>query len=195
MTAFPELLLGDGPINPLSESIEFRTLASEYESGKAVTKQKWLFPRRSFPLKYQYITVANARTLWQFFIACKGKHLPFNFFHLFESTYLGEYVGTTDGTTLIYNLPSKMASGYTVYVGSVAKTGGGVDYTFTATGGEDGADKITFAAAPAPGQYITIDFTGRLKVRCKFGEDLMSFDTFYNRLVTTGLTLKGLINA
>lgn len=193
MTAFPELLLGDGPINPLSESIEFRTLVSEYESGDAVTKQKWLFPRRSFPLKYQYITVANARTLWQFFISCKGKHLPFNFFDLFANTYVGEYVGTTDGSTTIYNLPSKLASGYTLYVAGAVKAAG--TYTFTAGGGEDGADKIAFGVAPAAGQYITFDFTGRLKVRCKFGEDLMSFDTFYNRLVTTGLTLKGQLNA
>lgn len=195
MTAFPDLLTGVRQQNPtLSESMEFRTLGSEYESGQEVTKQKRLFPKRSFPLKYSNITPENARILWQFFMGRKGKHLPFNFFHPFESTYLGEYVNTTDGATTIYNLPSKLASGYTVYVGGVVKTAG-VDYTFAATGGEDGADKITFAAAPAAGQYITIDFTGRLKVRCKFGEDLMSFDTFCNRLVTTGLTLKGLLNA
>lgn len=195
MVAFPDLLTSVRPINPLSESIEFRTLSSEYESGAQVTKQKRLFPLRAYPLKYKSITKDNARILWQFFMGRKGKHLPFNLFHPFEDDYIGEYVGTTDGSTTIYNLPSKMASGYTVYVGGVAKAGGGVDYTFAATGGEDGADKITFAVALAAGQYITIDFTGRLKVRCKFGEDMMSFETFRNRLVTTGLTLKGLLNA
>lgn len=194
MTIFPELLATVRPINPLSESIEYRTLTSEYESGDEVTKQKRLFPRRTMPLKYQNITVANARILWQFFMACRGKHLPFNFFHPFESVYVGEYVGTGDGVSAIFNLPSKLASGYTVYVSGVAQTAG-VAYTFTAEGGEDGADKITFATPPPPGQHVTIDFSGRLKVRCKFGEDVMSFETFYNRLVTTGLTLKGRLNA
>ncbi|MBU2538079.1 MAG: DUF2460 domain-containing protein [Proteobacteria bacterium] len=194
MTAFPDLLASVRPSNPLAESIEYRTLVSEYESGREATKQKRLFPKRSFPLKYKNITVANARILWQFFMSRRGKHLPFNFFHPFEAVYVGEYVGTADGATAIYNMPSKLASGYTVYVGGVAKASG-VDYTFTAEGGEDGADKITFAAPPAAGQHITCDFSGRLKVRCKFGEDVMNFETFYNRLVTTGLTLKGQLNA
>lgn len=194
MTALPDLLTGVRPINPFSESIEFRTLGAEYDSGEAVTKQKWLFPKRSFPLKYKNTTTANARILWQFFMSRKGKHLPFNVFLPWESEYVGEYVGTTDGVTTIYNLPSKLASGYTVYLGSVALAAG-VDYTFTATAGEDGADRLVFSVAPALGQYITFTFTGRLKVRCKFSEDVMSFDTFRNRLVTTGLTLKGLLNA
>lgn len=195
MTAFPDLLTGVSPVNPLAESIVFRTLSAEYENGDMATKQKWLFPRRAFELKYNYIEVAEARSLWQFFMGRKGRHLPFNLFLPFASSYVGEYIGTTDGTTTIYNLPSKLASGYTIYRAGVALTGGGVDYTFTATGGEDGADKITLAAAGAAGQHLTMDFSGQLKVRCKFGEDTMSFETFYNRLVTTGLTLKGLLNA
>jgi hypothetical protein len=195
MTAFPDLLSSVRPINPFSESIEYRTLTSEYESGAAVSKQKWLFPKRTLPLKYKSITTAKARTLWQFFISRKGKHLPFNVFLPWASEYLGEYIGTTNGTTTIYNLPSKTASGLTVYRAGAALTGGGVDYTFTATGGEDGADKLTLTAAGAAGQYLTCDFTGLLKVRCKFAEDIMSFETFYNRLVTSTLTLKGLLNA
>jgi hypothetical protein len=194
MTAFPDMLTEVEAVEPFSESIEFRTLGSEYEGGESVSKQKWLFPKRTFPLKYKDTSVAKARLLWQFFLSRKGKHLPFNFFYPFSSAYVGEYVGTGTGSTTIYNLPSKTASGYAVYVGGAAMTAG-IDYTFTAAGGEDGADKITFTVAPAAGQYITMDFSGFLKVRCKFGEDLMSFDTFYNRLVSTGLTLKGQLNA
>ncbi|MFA7347266.1 MAG: DUF2460 domain-containing protein [Desulfurivibrionaceae bacterium] len=195
MTLLPDFLTGVRPNNPFSESIEFRTLVSEYEDGSAVSKQKWLFPKRAFQLKYTKRTVAAGRTLWQFYLSRKGKHLPFNVFLPFASEYVGEYVGTGDGATTIYNLPCKLASGYTVYVGGAAKASGGVDYTFTAMGGEDGADKITFVSAPAAGQHITIDFSGILKVRCKFGEDIMSFETLYNRLVSTGLTLKGQLNA
>jgi len=190
MVAFPDLISGVTPINPLAQGIEFRTLLSEYDSGQVVTKQKRLFPRRSFPLQYQYLSLVEARTLWQFYLSRRGRHLPFNLFLAYADTYTGEYVGTGNGTGKIFNLPSKSATSRTIYVSGVA-TG----HTFAAGGGEDGADKVTFSTAPGAGQYITCDFTGRLKVRCKFAEDQMTFETFFNRLVTTGLKLQGLLNA
>ena len=195
MTAFPDLLTAVSPGNPLAETIEFRTLVSEYESGQEVTKQKRLFPRRAFSLKYQFIEIAEARTLWLFFLGRKGKHLPFNLFLPFANTYTGEYIATTDGDATFYNLPSKSALDVVVYRSGAVLTGGGVDYTFTAEAGEDGADRIVLTAADPAGQYLTMDFTGRLKVRAKFAEDQMTFETFYNRLVTTGLKIAGLLNA
>jgi len=194
MTAFPDFLTSVAPANPLAESIEFRTLASEYESGLEVTKQKRLFARRHFDLKYQTITLAEAKTLWQFYLSRKGKHLPFNLFLPFANDYTGEYVGTGNATTVIYNLPCKTSSARAIYVANQLQTSG-TDYTFSAATGEDGADKITFAVAPTLGQYITCDFTGRLKIRGKFAEDQMTFETFYNRLANTGLKIKGLLNA
>jgi len=184
--------------NPIAESIRFKTLISNFdEIGQEQTRQKWLYPRRDIELKYKHISVSEAKTLWQFFMARKGRFGAFNYIYPsgWENTYVGEYVGTGDGSTTIWNLPSKLAASYTLYVDGVSQTGGGVDYIFTAEGGEDQADKVEFSSAPSSGDYITFDFTGRLKIRSKFDEDIMSFETFFARLVTTGIKLRGQLNA
>lgn len=184
--------------NPIEENIRYKTLVSNFdELGEEQTKQKWLYPKRSITLKYKYIEMADAMTIWQFFMARKGRFAAFNYFYPsgWGNTYIGEYVGTGDGSTVTYNLPSKLASSYTLYVGGVAKTPGGVDYTFTAEGGDDQADKAVFEAPPASGAYITWSFTGRLKVRGRFDEDIMTFETFYAKLVNTGIKIRGILNA
>lgn len=184
--------------NPIKESIRFKTLVSSFdELGEAQTRQKWLYPKRDVTLKYKHISLSEAQTIWQFYIARRGRYQAFNFFYPtgWEKAYVGEYVGTGDASTVNFNLPSKLASSYTLYVDGVAKTGGGVDYTFSAEGGTDQADKVTFIAAPAAGAYITWSFTGRLKIRARFDEDIFDYETFYARLVNTGITLQGILNA
>lgn len=180
---------------PYAEELIFKTLISEFDDlGAELRKQKWLYPKRNIILKYDKITKAQGRTLWTFYIARSGAYEAFNFFTQLTDTYVSEYVGTGDGTTTDFNLPSKQASSYTVYLNGSAQTGGGVDYTFSSEGGTDGADQIAFTSAPADGSRITVSFTGYLKVRCRFAEDKLAFETFYNRLFTSGLSLKGLLN-
>lgn len=197
MSTYPEITSVPW-INPLSQSIRWKTRVSNFdELGAEQRKQKWLFPKRDLTLKYRLLTRAKARTLWQFYIDQKGRFQSW-FFFMQESdadTYMKEYVGTGDGSTTVFNLPSKLASSYTLYVNNVAKTGGGVDYTFAAEGGLDGADKVTFTSAPASGLYITWSFTGQLKIRSRFAEDNLDFETFFTRLITTGVKTRGLLNA
>jgi hypothetical protein len=182
-------------MEPWSESIQFRTLKSRFEDlGHPSRKKKWLFPRRNPPIKYRDLTKANGRTLFQFYVDRGGSYEAFNLFCPNSDTYSGEYVGTGNGSTLIFNLPSKLATSYTLYVDNVAKTGGGVDYTFSSEGGADGADKVTFAAAPADGARITFNFTGYLKIHGCFAEDNLDFETFYNRLVNMGMKINGELN-
>jgi hypothetical protein len=195
MVAFPDLVTSVSPEHPFPEQDGWRTLITEFEGGNETRKQKRLYPRRSFPLKYRYISKTEARTLWRFFNARKGSKEAFNFFLPWSNEYAGEYVGTGDGSTTNYNAPSKTAVSVTVYVNGTAQTGGGTDYTLTQGGGADGADLIEFVFAPASGAQITMDFTGYLKVRSRFDEDLMDFQTFYNRLVNSGLKIRGLLNA
>jgi hypothetical protein len=181
---------------PLTEGIQWKTLATQFDDlGVEQRKQKWLYPKRIITLHYRFITKAEARTLWAFYIARKGSYEAFSFFYPVSNTYTTEYVGTGDGTTLVFNLPCKTASSYTLYVDGVAQTAGGTDYTFGALGGADGADKATFVAAPADGARITFSFTGYLKVRARFAEDNMDFETFYDRLINSELKLQGLLNA
>jgi hypothetical protein len=179
---------------PIIETIGFKTLSSKFDDlGKEQRNQKWLYPKRMIELHYQYITKANAKTIWDFYIARKGSYEAFNFFFPATNTYTAEYVGTGDAVTLTFNLPSNQASSYTLYVDGVAQTAGGTHYTFTSTGGTDGKDKAVFIAAPSDGARITWTFTGYLVVVCRFMDDNMTFETLYNRLVTTGLKLRGLL--
>ena len=194
MAAFPELS-SIAPEEPEQLQLQFKTLVSQFdELGTEQRKQKWLYPRRNVPLVYKGHSKADGLTLWQFYLARKGAYQAFNYFVGYSNTYVGEYVGTGDGATTVFNLPAKTSSSYTVYKDAVAQEGGGTDYTFAALGGTDGADKITFTAAPDAGTRITYDFTGTLKIRCRFAEDFQDYETFYNRAVDMGILLKGLLN-
>lgn len=194
MAAFPALA-SVAYEQGIVEEIVFKTLASNFEDlGEESRKQKWLYPKRDFKLTYKGVTEAQVKTHYDFYIARKGAFSAFNFFHHLSRTYTAEYVGTGDGSTLIFNLPSKQAASYTLYVDGVAQTGGGTDYTFSSEGGTDGADKVTFVAAPASGERITFTFTGYLKNHCKFAEDRLSFESFFDRIAHLGLGFKGLLN-
>lgn len=193
MVAFPDLLIV-GPRNPLEQEMEFQTLVSQFESGQETRKQKQLYARRQLNLQYRNISKSDARTLWHFFQARQGKFGAFNLFFPFENEYVGEYVGTGDGSQTNWNAPSKGAYLVSVYLDGDEQVGGGTDYTFTQEGGADGADLIEFVFAPSVGAQITMDFTGYLKICARFDEDLMEWQTFHNKLVTTGLKIKGLLN-
>jgi len=193
MTVFPGLDTVKAK-NPFSESIQFRTITTDFENETSSTKQKWLFPKRSIKLEYYGKSISDMKTLWTFYLGRKGKHLSFVFFYTKSDTYTGEYVGTGDGSTVIFYLPSLDAAAYKVYISGVEMTSGS-DYTFTAEDGPDGEDKVEFAVAPDAGAHVTFDFTGYLKVRCKFADDIMDFETFYWRFANAGLKLQGLLNA
>lgn len=190
MSAFPSV----SPQNPTDETIEFKTIVSEFENDQESAKQKRLYPRRNLELQFVGLSVANARLIWNFFITQAGKLLPFNYFYPFPNTYVKEYVGTGNDVTVLFNLPAKTSANYLVYLNNVLLTET-TDYSVTIQGGADGADLLTMVVAPPSGQYLTFSFTGYLKVRCRFGEDTQSFETFFNRIVNTGLTFKGLLNA
>lgn len=70
----------------------------------------------------------------------------------------------------------------------------GVDYTFSALGGVDGADLATFAAAPTTGEYLTLAFTGLFKARLTYADDKLTVDEFYDRLVKHGVKFNGHLN-
>jgi len=182
--------------NPIQMRLRFKTLTNAFDDlGEERRKRKFLYPRRDITLAYEWLSVSDAQTLWEFYVARSGPYEAFNFFLPSPDTYTGEYVGSGDGSTTVMNLPSKSGSSTTVYLDGVEKTGGGTDYTFGSGTGEDGADKITWVAAPAAAQRVTYDFTGYLKVRSRFKEDYLDFETFYGLLCSMGVPLQGLLNA
>ena len=194
MVAFPDILTSVSPRNPLDQGMEYKTLVSQFDSGQETRKQKQLYVRRQLNLQYKYIDKADAKILWQFFQARKGKFEAFNLFFPFKSDYLGEYVGTGDGLQTNWNAPSRGAYLVSVYLDGDEQVGNGTNYTLTQQGGADGADLIEFVSAPSIGAQITMDFTGYLKICARFDEDLMEWQTFFDKFATTGLKIKGLLN-
>jgi len=180
----------------ISEEMQFKTLISDYDNlGQERRKRKWLYPKRNIVIQYEYISLTDARTIFQFYINRQGRYDAFTFFKVEVETFENEYIGTGDDSTVLFNLPCKNSSARTIYVDGVEQTGGGNDYTYSALGGTDGCDEIDFISAPASGERITINFTGQLKIRCRFKEDNMSFDTFNNTLRNFGIEFQGLLNS
>jgi hypothetical protein len=191
--------------DPVTWEMEFKTLKSNFDNlGEEKRKQKWLYPKRNVTLKYKALTKDQAKDLYDFYQKRGGSYSSFVWF---ESTGIGaykayssEYVAGTGTTTLVFNLPAIGSSQtITMNVGGAATATS--NYTFTAGGGPDGEDKVTFVSssaggltAPASTQYVTCDFTARLKIKCRFAEDRLSWDNFHDRLVNTGVKLKGLLN-
>ena len=61
------------------------------------------------------------------------------------------------------------------------------------TGGGDGsADRVDFVTAPATGESISCDFTGKLRINCRFAQDRLSRELFINILFAYGIELRGL---
>lgn len=194
MAVFPDISSSIPALEPLNESLQYKTRISQFDDlGEEKRRKKWLYPKRSFKVSYKGISISDAQTLWEFFIARSGAYESFSFFYPFSRTYSGEYVGTGDDSTTVFNLPSKQATSRTIYLDGVSQSEG-TDWTFSSEGGADGADKATFAAAVSLGERITFDFTGYLKVRARFLDDVFDFNTFYNLISESGLTIQGLLN-
>ena len=194
--------------NPIGQEMRFKTLVSNFDDkGVEKRKQKWAYPKRNIKLDYKWISKSEAENLWQFYQARAGS---FGSFVWFESTgigstaynsYVDEYVGTGDSTTLVFNLPAINSSQvHILYLASSSQPS--TNYTFAAGGGSNGEDKVSVVSSSAGGravptstQRLTYDFTGRLKVRCRFANDSFSFENFYDRLVNSGVELAGLLNS
>ena len=191
--------------NPVKWEMEFKTLKSNFDDlGEEKRKKKWLYPRRNITLKYEAITKDEVEDLYEFYQARAGSYGDFVWFESTGvgayKTYSSEYVGGMGTTTLVFNLPA-LGSSATITMNVAGGASATSNYTFSAGGGSDGEDKVTFVSssaggitAPASTQYVTCDFTGRLKIRCRFAEDRLSWDNFYDSMINVGVKLKGLLN-
>lgn len=174
----------------------FKTIITNFDDlGRERRKRKWLYPKRIVRLSYDHKSKTDAMAIYQFFLERAGSYEVFTFFDHTIDTYENEYIGTGDGSTLIYNLPCRNSASRTIYVHDAEQTIT-TDYTYSALGGTDGCDEITFEApsVPTDGHRITMDFTGNLKIRCRFKEDEFTFETFLNQFKTFGIELQGLLN-
>jgi len=195
-------------INPITMGMRFKTLISNFDDlGEEKRKRKWTYPKRDVTLKYEAISKSEAAGLWKFY---QARHGAYEAFAWYESTalgstaynsYVGEYVGTGDSTTLVFNLPAINSSQvHVLYIAGTSQPT--TNYTFSAGGGSNSEDKVTVVSSSAGGppvptstERITYDFDGRLKIRSRFTEDYFSFENFYDRIINSGVKLSGLLNS
>lgn len=189
MVVYPSTTLPQYPFEVVSE---YKTLISTFETGAELAHQQWRFPKRSINLKYDILTAAEIKTLWDFYIARKGALVPFWFFDTYTTddsgnpaSYTDEFVGRGDGATTVFDLPGKTTSARTMYLDGIAEAG----VSYQSGTGDGGADQVTFNAAPASGKLITTDFTGHIRYKMRFAQDKMSKELFKARLYKTGIGL------
>ena len=190
MAIFPDTIT---PIYPVIIEPEWDTIIHRFDGGGEQRRQKSLYPRFNVPnLKFKGLSGSEVQTLWDFYMARKGAFEAFYFFDpsinaSIVTSYDDLYVGTGDGTTDIFDLPGKSTSAQTVYVDGEE----GV-YSILTGGGDGSADRVDFTTAPALGTSISCDFTGQLRIHCRFEHDKMSKEIFIRALHRVGVSLKGL---
>lgn len=169
------------------EIIEFLTLQLGPTDGDFIQRRaKRTRPLRSFVLKYNAISKADIQTLYEFFIARKGRWEAFALFSFDSLPHTAISIGTGDGATADWNAIGKEISLLTAKVDGIS-----VGASIEVGTGTDGQDKIIFSATPADGVVLTADWTGRrYYTDCLFTEDTMSLVRFTDTLYRTGLVIK-----
>lgn len=186
MKVFPETPI---PNFPFRMTPEWSTLTSTFENGNEQRRSKWARPKYNITLNYTALKEADSQLLWEFYMSVKGAYEAFLFFDFYVYSHVDHYVGTGDGSTTIFDIPGKSTSSQTLYInGNVITTG----FSYLVGGGDGDADRVSFTTAPAVGQTISIDFTGFLRVKCRFLNDKLSRENFIHILMEYGIELKGL---
>jgi len=193
MSTYPE---SPKPIYPLIIEPEWKTIISGFDGGGEQRRQKQLFPKYNVSVQYDALSETDMQTLWDFYMARKGS---FEAFYIYDLALLasialnhdGQYVGTGDGATDIFDIPGRSTSSQAVYIDNALQTTP-TNYSILTGGGESSSDRIDFVAAPAAGEVITVDFTGYLRIRARFLEDKLPRELFMTSLFRYGIKLKGL---
>jgi len=84
---------------------------------------------------------------------------------------LAENMGQGDGTTTVYDIPAKQATGIVMLVDGVSKT-----FTLSSGAGANGRDRVTMTVAPGAGLNIAVTATSaRRYVTCVLENDGMDW--------------------
>lgn len=195
MAIFPESLI---PAHPFDIEPEWNTLVKDTDGGAEQRRQKSLYPRFNARFRLNALESADAQTMWDFYMARKGRFESFYFFDpvpnisgIGTTSYDDLYIGTGDGSTDIWDLPGKSTSSQVIYIDGATQTLS-TDYAILTGGGDGSADRVDFVTAPALGEAISCDFTGKLRINCRFAQDRLSRSLFMTVLFTFGIELKGL---
>jgi hypothetical protein len=193
MAIFPEDI---SPIYPYTIEPEWDTLVKRADSGAEQRRQKALYPRFNVRFQLSHLATADAQTIWDFFMARKGRFESFYYFDPLPdlgivTTYDNLFIGTGDAATEVFNLPGKSTSGHVIYVDGVTQALT-TDYVILTGGGDGSADRVDFVTPPADTESLSCDFTGKLRVNCRFAYDKMPRTLFMTILFSYGIEMTGL---
>ena len=188
MEVFPA---APAPVYPMTITPVWNTLISTYDNVKSASEQRRqgaLFPLYDATVFYDALEISEIGILWAFYMARRGALGAFLLYDLYVMAHAGQYVGVGDGVTDIFDIPGKSTSSRTLYINGVSESSG---FAYLTGGGDGGSDRVDFTTAPALGSIITIDFTGYLRIKCRFEEDRLDRENFTTVLFKTGLKMKG----
>lgn len=193
MAIFPETIY---PKLPLIIEPEWNTLVHTTDAGAEQRRQKALYPK--FNVRFQLFgkEITDAQTVYDFFMARKGSFESFYFFDPspdagIVTSYDNLYIGAGDASTEVFNLPGKSTSNQVIYIDGAEQTLT-TDYVILTGGGDGSADRVDFVTPPADSETIACDFTGKLRINCRFAQDKMPKILFMTVLFNYGIELKGL---
>lgn len=168
------------PVEGMPIEDEFLTYGTEYPSGRTVTVAARQYPLFRVSLRYgPALLESDFQPVLELFRRVKGRSGTFAFFDFVDAAHVRLPVGVGTGAQPLFDLPLFGSATRTIYVAGVTTTA----YTFSAGGGTDGRDKITFTSAPAAGALVEIDGTGKRVVQCRFGSDSISFRRYSPGLI------------
>lgn len=202
MTAFPDAI---PPSVPYAWAPSFLTkIGGPYETPVLDARIVWPLPVLKATLKWPKRTTPSSDyvALYDFFIACRGRAIPFTFFDFndWKRSPVGMqwnhvYIATRDGVTNVYDLPGKDMTSIQIYNSAAPTTPLTLttDYTIASGAGTDGKDQITFVGAYAPGtagHTVNVSFVGRLGISAHFTADEMPFETFHVSVQASGMQIE-----
>jgi len=178
-TAVFPTLVGQGW--SVTKAPAFATRVQRSTSGRELRTSDMPYPLWTFTLVFNYLPVADLRTLLGFFLSRQGAYDTFLFDDPTDNTAAAQPIGTGDGSTTAFQLGRTLGGFYepitapnqlgAIYLNGIAQTGYSLD---AATG------LVTLTSAPAAGLSVTADFS--YYFRCRFTDDTNDFENFMQGL-------------
>jgi hypothetical protein len=194
MSVYPDVITEIPATLPLQHSSSQSVTMTEFDNGVEQRRLNWDSVRRNVKLRYDLLYFDKANELRRFYEARKGPFESFNFFFPQDEIFVNELIGvvTVTGLTSIM-LPSLGATSYTLTINTAPLTES-IDWFFHAGTPPDIEDKAEFAPGLAvePGDVFTFDFTGRLKIKARFGTSPLVFSDIKKYWSATRVDLVGL---
>ncbi|TAN40799.1 MAG: hypothetical protein EPN22_17020 [Nitrospirae bacterium] len=165
----------------------WRTLLTEFETGKEQARKTRTFPLRTLNLPSGSLHETKIKDLWQFYQKQSGAYGSFWFVFPEMRHWYKEYIGRGDASQTTFDIPSigTDPDQLVVYVDNVETS-----VTFISGGGQASSDRILFAAPPALGAMLTSDVYGKLRIPARFEKDELTDKLFHFMLYTVGIGIK-----